>query len=85
MGIINATMCFETFNDFYERRILIKKRFKNASNDYKEVYKLYIFANRVLSMQKAELIWEYLIEPSDSEFSVKNKELERLYRSKDVR
>ena len=36
-------------------------------------------------MQKAELIWEYLIEPSDSEFSVKNKELERLYRSKDVR
>lgn len=85
MGIIKGSMTFDTFNDFYERRLLIKKRFKDASYGYKEVYRLYIFANRTLSSQKAELIWEYLMEPSDSEYSVKNKDLERLYKSKGVR
>ena len=85
MGIIKGSMTFDTFNDFYERRLLIKRRFRDASDGYKEVYRLYIFANRTLSSQKAELIWEFLVEPNDSEYSVKNKDLERLYKSKGVR
>lgn len=78
-------MTFDTFDDFYERRILIKRRFRDATDGYKEVYRLYIFANRTLSTQKAELIWEFLVEPNDSDFNVKNKDLERLYKSKGVR
>ncbi len=85
MGIIKGSMTFDTFDDFYERRGLIKKRFNESDAVYKEVYRLYIFANRVLTVQKADLIWEYLVEPSDSEYSVKNRDLERLYKSKGVR
>ena len=85
MSIIKGSMTFDTFDDFYERRMCIKKRFNESNETYKEVYKLYIFANRVLTMQKAELIWEFLVEPVDSEFSVKNKDLERLYKSKVVK
>ena len=78
-------MKFETFDDFYERRFLIKKRFQESEDWYKEIYRLYILANRILTMQKAELIWEFLVEPSDSDFCVKSKDLERLYKSKGVR
>ena len=85
MNIIKGSMTFDTFDDFYERRILIKRRFRDATDGYKEVYRLYIFANRTLSTQKAELIWEFLVEPNDSDFNVKNKDLERLYKSKGVR
>lgn len=65
MGVINERMRFETFNDFYVRRKVIKELFDKSSDNMKEVYKYYVFANSILSTMKKECIWEYLVEPSD--------------------
>lgn len=85
MSVIKDNMQFTTFNEFYDKRTLIKKNFENASDVYKEVYKMYVFSNRILTNSKAEIIWEFLIEPSDSDFNVKKRDLERLYKSKGVK
>lgn len=65
MGVINERMRFETFNDFYIRRKIIKELFDKSSDNMKEVYKYYVFANSILSRMKKECIWEYLSEPSE--------------------
>lgn len=79
MGVINERMRFETYNDFYIRRKIIRDLFDKSSNDEKEIYKYYLYSNRLLSTMKVDLIWEYLIEPDNSFAKSTEEDLARYY------
>ena len=82
MGVVKENMTFSTFNDFYVRRKIIKSLFQNLNQDMKEIYKMYLYSNRILSTQKADCMWEYLNEPRDSGYFKYESDL-RLYYRKD--
>lgn len=78
MSVVKENMTFVTFNDFYERRKIIKSLFTMLNKDMKDIYKMYIYSNRILSDRKVDCIWEYLNEPQDS-FCHKNEHNLRMY------
>lgn len=65
--IVNEIMKFETYNDFFDRREMIKRCFDKLDMQHRQIYRYYLYANRQMSTTKLDLIWEYLAEPSDSE------------------
>ena len=79
MGVVRENMKFELYNDFYERRKYIKREFDRLSPAYREVYKYYVYSNRLLSDVKVDCIWEYLSEPSNSVYKSTEKKLEFYY------
>lgn len=79
MGVIHERMRFETFNDFYVRRKIIKELFGRLSNNGKEIYKYYLYANSILSVQKKDCMWEYLVEPTDEYCRVGDHKLRQYY------
>lgn len=66
--MINETMVFTTYNDFFKRRYIIKREFNKLNDEHKQVYKWYLYANRMLSTQKVNIMWEFLSEPENSIF-----------------
>lgn len=82
MSVVKDNMTFFTFNDFYERRKIIKSEFEKLSRDMKDIYKMYVYSNRILSDRKADCMWEYLNEPKDS-FYFKHEHNLRMYYQND--
>ena len=80
MGVVKDNMTFSTFNDFYIRRKIIKSLFENLNQDGKDIYKMYVYSNRLLSTQKVDCMWEYLNEPSDSFYHKSEHQLHMYYR-----
>lgn len=80
MGVINERMRFDTFDDFYLRRNIIKSLFDKCSNDEKEVYKYYLYSSSILSYSKKNCIWSFLVEPRDEFYRVGDHELRRCYK-----
>lgn len=79
MGVIKENMEFETYNDFYIRRKLIKASFDKLDSNCRDIYKLYLYANRLLSTMKVDLIWEYLSEPYNSIDRPSEEDMEKYY------
>ena len=64
--MFDDSMGFSTYNDFFKRRDIIKKKYKSAKREIKDIYKMYVYSQRHLSRRKVDLIWEYLNEPDTS-------------------
>lgn len=70
MGLIGENMKFINFKDFYDRRFIIKNAFNLLSTRDKQIYKLYVYSNRLIKEDKLNKIWEYLNEPFGSVYYV---------------
>lgn len=81
-SVVKDELRFETYNDFYIRRKIIKDNFERICTRDKEVYKYYLYANDVLTTPMKDLIWSYLVEPIDSPFYVFDRDLHRYYSEK---
>lgn len=79
MGVIKERMRFETYNDFYLRKNIIRDMFKELSRDEQEIYRYYVYANRILSDTKADRIWEFLAAVDSEEFFQSVDNLKRYY------
>ena len=44
MGVIDERMRFETYNDFYIRKNIIRELFLELSDDKKEIYRYYVYS-----------------------------------------
>lgn len=79
MGVINERMTFDTYNDFYLRRKIIKRLFDDLDRCDKEVYKYYVYANRILSDTKVDRIWEFLTSMDGDELFINEGKLRQYY------
>lgn len=79
MGVIDERMRFETYNDFYIRKNIIRELFLELTDDKREIYRYYIYANRLLSDMKADGIWEFLAAIDVDEYSESIGRLRRYY------
>ena len=70
MGLVAMYMRFNTFDDFYTRKDIIKKYFSKLSLDEKYIYKMYVYSNRLIKEDKLNKIWEFLNEPFGSFYYV---------------
>lgn len=77
--MINEIMIFSIYNDFYKRRNIIKKEYKKLSSEQKQIYRMYLYAQRELSTNKVDLIWEFLNEPDNSKYCPTEEQLERYF------
>lgn len=77
--MINEIMIFPTYNDFFNRRNIIKREFKKLNTDDKRVYRMYLHAQRELSTAKVELIWEFLNEPDNSCYCPTEEQLKQYF------
>lgn len=75
--LINETMRFTTYNDFYNRRYIIKSVYNRIDKEHQDIYKMYLYANRWLSVMKCDLMWEFLNEPENSEFRPSDEDLRK--------
>lgn len=57
---------FLTYNEFFKRRGMIKKKFRSMDSEKQRIYKMYVYSQREMSDKKVDLIWEYLNEPDSS-------------------
>lgn len=64
--MIDSSMIFYNFQDFYENAKRIKFKYDRLCTDDKRIYKMYIYSNRMLKEKIADKIWEYLNEPFGS-------------------
>ena len=80
MDIIDEYMEFTTYDDFYERRFMIKDRFEKLSKRDKSIYRLYIYSNRILSEKLADIIWEFLYETKESPWFVPYHRMDYYYK-----
>lgn len=76
--MVNPSMIFFNFSDFYENAERIKCEYVNLSDEKKRVYKMYVYSNRLLKEFLADKIWEYLNEPFGSAYYV-SKEMLGIY------
>lgn len=67
---VDIRLEFNTFNDFYKNRYIIKEVYDSLSNYDKSIYKMYVYSNRVIKYDKLHKIWEYLNEPFGSFYYV---------------
>ena len=77
--MIKEEMRFVGYRDFYKRSRLIKQHYHTLSNDEKWTYKYYIYANRLIDDNHADLIWHYLNENENSEDYVSRRKLGEEY------
>lgn len=70
MDLIGERMKFIDFNDFYQKKDLIKSEFNKLSLHEKQIYKLYVYSNRLINEFKLNKIWEYLTEPFGSAYYI---------------
>lgn len=70
MDLIGERMKFIDFNDFYQKKDLIKSEFNKLSLREKQIYKLYVYSNRLIREFKLDKIWEYLTEPFGSAYYI---------------
>ena len=76
--MVNPSMIFYNFFDFYKNAERIKKQYVDLSVDKKRIYKMYVYSNRLLKEHLADKIWEYLNEPFGSAYYV-SKEMLSVY------
>jgi hypothetical protein len=68
--MVNPSMTFFNFQDFYVNAKRIKSLYVNLSVEEKRIYKMYVYSNRLLSDKKVDKVWEYLNEPFGSVYYV---------------
>lgn len=64
--MFDESLGFSTYNDFFKRRKEIKKKYKQMKSEQKKIYRMYLYAQRDMSTQKVDLIWEFLNEADSS-------------------
>lgn len=74
--MVNPSMTFFNFQDFYVNAKRIKSLYVNLSVEEKRIYKMYVYSNRLLSDKKVDKVWEYLNEPFGSVYYVSYEMLE---------
>lgn len=77
--MVNEIMIFPTYNDFFNRRDIIKREYRKLNSDNKRIYRMYLYAQRELSTNKVDLIWEYLNEPDSSKFCPTEEQLRQYF------
>lgn len=77
--MFDSSVGFTTYNDFFKRRNTIKSRYSKLNDRDKEIYRMYLYAQRELSTQKVDLIWEFLNEPDTSYDCPTKKQLEQYF------
>lgn len=70
MDLIDEKMKFVDFKEFYKKKDLIKSEFNKLSLREKQIYKLYVYSNRLINEFKLNKIWEYLNEPFGSAYYI---------------
>lgn len=70
MDLVAENMKFIDFKDFYKRRRLIKHAYDLLSPNEKQIYKLYVYSNRLIVESKLNKIWEALNEPFGSVYYI---------------
>lgn len=75
MNFVSEDMKFIDFKDFCKRRDIIKYAFVSLSLDEKQVYKWYVYSNRLLLEWKCDKIWEFLNEPFGSFYYVPSESM----------
>lgn len=68
--MVNPSMTFFNFQDFYLNAKRIKSLYVNLSVEEKRIYKMYVYSNRLLSDKKVDKVWEFLNEPFGSVYYV---------------
>lgn len=68
--MVNPSMIFFNFQDFYLNAKRIKSLYVNLSVEEKRIYKMYVYSNRLLSDKKVDKVWEFLNEPFGSVYYV---------------
>ena len=77
--MIRDELRFVGFKDFYKRSRYIKQIYRSLPIDEKWRYKYYVYSNRLLSENNADLIWHYLNENENSEDCVSRRKLGEQY------
>lgn len=77
--MFSDSLGFTTYNDFFKRREIIKKKFKNMKDKERQIYRMYLYAQREMSTNKVDLIWEYLNEPDNSCYCPNEEQLEQYF------
>ena len=77
--MIRDELRFIGFKDFYKRSRYIKQIYRSLSIDEKWRYKYYVYSNRLISENNADLIWHYLNENENSEDYVSRRKLGEQY------
>ena len=75
----NEIMIFSTYNDFFNRRDIIKKEFKKLNGDSRRIYRMYLYAQREFTTNKLDLIWEFLNEPDNSAYCPTEEQLRQYF------
>ena len=57
---IKRELYFYTFKDFVDNAEYIKNAFGTSTKYEKQLYKLYVYANTHMNLQRKNLIWDYL-------------------------
>ena len=70
---------FTTYNDFFKRREIIKKKYNAMKNNERQIYRMYLYSQRNLSTQKLDLIWEFLNEPENSYYCPSEAQLRQYF------
>lgn len=58
--MVKEKMKFSSYNDFYERRELIRELFSKLSVVDKATYKYYIYSRRYITEKKCDAMWAYI-------------------------
>ena len=77
--VIREEMRFVGYRDFYKRSRHIKQLYHTLTLDEKWTYKYYIYSNRLLKDNHADLIWMYLNESESSEDYISRRKLGEEY------
>jgi len=72
-------MIIPTYNDFFNRRDIIKREFKKLNNNDRRIYRMYLYAQREFSTNKLDLIWEFLNEPENSAYCPTEDQLKQYF------
>lgn len=77
--MFDGSVGFTTYNDFFKRRDIIKSKYGKLKSREKEIYRMYLYSQRELSVQKLDLIWEFLNEPDTSSDCPTLQQLEQYF------
>lgn len=58
--MVHIKIVFDTLNEFYDRRNIIKATYVKMTTGNKWHYKHYIYSKRYLTTDTCDLIWNYL-------------------------
>ncbi len=77
--MFDGSLGFTTYNDFFKRRVAIKKEYRALKDDVKRIYKMYLYSMRELSTNKVDLIWEFLNEADTSNLCPTEEQLKQYF------